>query len=143
MSFSERLKQAMEFRNYRQIDLVNKTKIDRGTISNYLSGKYEPKRINAYLIAEALDINYPWLIGYDVPMETSESIEYSKPDEDGGFLTIEFKDLDPNFSEEEWSDYYKIVKEMPESMRLDVLKMLKLEISMYKARKKLNDLEKK
>ena len=50
---------------------------------------------------------------------------------------------DIQLSEEEWSDYYKIVKEMPESMRLKILKMLKLEIIMHEARKKLNDLQNK
>ena len=139
MSFSERLKQAMEYRNFRQVDLVKKTGIDKGTISNYLSGKYKPKSMNTYLIAEALNVDLQWLLGYDVPMEINQFVEYTPPkDEDDDFLKIEFSDLDPNITKEAWDDYYPKIMEMPEQTRIDVLKMIKLSIVMSDVQKKFN-----
>ena len=71
-SFSKRLKQAMELRNYKQIDLVNKTGIDKSLISSYLSGKYKAKQDNIHILAEALDVNEAWLMGYDLKMTIDE-----------------------------------------------------------------------
>ena len=73
-NFSLRLKKALEIRNMRQIDLANKTKLDKSLISCYLSGKYEAKQDNVYLLAKALNVSEPWLMGYDVPMESEENI---------------------------------------------------------------------
>lgn len=38
-------------------------------MSQYISGAFEPKNDRLYLIAQALDVNPVWLMGYDVPME--------------------------------------------------------------------------
>lgn len=67
--FKNRLRKAMNIRNVKQSDLADKTSIDKGAISAYLSGKYKPKQDNLYLIASALNINVSWLMGYDVSME--------------------------------------------------------------------------
>lgn len=64
-----RLKKALEVRNLRQIDIVESTGINKGALSSYISGKYEPKQTNIYLLAKALNVNEAWLMGYDVPME--------------------------------------------------------------------------
>ncbi|WP_243124926.1 hypothetical protein [Clostridium cuniculi] len=42
-----------------------------------MSGKYTPKQNNIYLIAEALNVNEAWLMGYDVPMERTNNITNS------------------------------------------------------------------
>lgn len=68
-TISERIKEALEIRQLKQADLVEKTKIGKSSISTYISGAYEPKQKNIYLIAKALDVNEAWLMGYDVPME--------------------------------------------------------------------------
>lgn len=68
-TISERLKEAMEIRQLRQADLAEKTKIGKSSISTYISGAYDPKQKNIYLLAKALDVNEAWLMGYDVPME--------------------------------------------------------------------------
>jgi transcriptional regulator with XRE-family HTH domain len=52
----------------KQADLVRETGLDRGSISSYLSGKYEPKQKAIYKMAKALDVSESWLLGYDVPM---------------------------------------------------------------------------
>lgn len=68
-TIAERIRQALELRNLKQADLVEKTGIGKSSISTYISGEYEPKQKNIYKIAKALDVNEAWLIGYDVPRE--------------------------------------------------------------------------
>ena len=69
MTISDRIKQALELRNMKQVELVAKTGIDKSQISSYLSGKYKPKQENLSLIAMALEVDEYWLMGQDVPME--------------------------------------------------------------------------
>ncbi len=64
----DRLREALKTRGLRAADLVELTGIPKGTVSYYLSGKTEPKADRLYLIAQALNINEAWLLGYDVPM---------------------------------------------------------------------------
>lgn len=68
-TIAERIKKALEIRQLKQADLVEKTKIGKSSISTYISGAYEPKQKNIYLIAKALDVSEAWLMGLDVPME--------------------------------------------------------------------------
>lgn len=68
-TFDKRLKQAMIIRNVKQVDLVNKTKIGKSSISQYISGEYKPKQKNIFKLATALNVSEAWLMGYDVPME--------------------------------------------------------------------------
>ena len=67
----DRLKLALSLSGKKQIDLVNETGINRGTISRYLSGKYEPKADTINKLAIALDCSEMWLWGYDVPRKRS------------------------------------------------------------------------
>lgn len=67
--FVERLRKAMEIRNMKQVDLVEKTGLGKSAISQYCTGTYEPKQRALYKLAEALDVNEAWLMGYDVLME--------------------------------------------------------------------------
>lgn len=66
---SERIKQAMELRGLKQADIVERTGINKGALSSYISGRYNPKQNNTYLIAKALNVSEAWLMGADVPME--------------------------------------------------------------------------
>lgn len=66
---AERLKERMDELNLKQVDLVRATGIDKGSISYYLSGRYEPKDKAVYKLARALDVNEMWLWGYDVQKE--------------------------------------------------------------------------
>lgn len=72
-SFSNRLILAMTKKNIKQSELVKKTGINKGALSSYINGRYEPKQNNIYLLAKALDVNEAWLMGYDVPMERNVS----------------------------------------------------------------------
>lgn len=77
-TFSERMKLAMEIKDIKQADIVEKTKIGKSSISQYLSGMYEPKQKNIFLIARALGVSEAWLMGYDVPMEPSVVNSYRR-----------------------------------------------------------------
>lgn len=68
-TIAQRIKIGMEIRQLKQTDLVEKTGISKGALSSYISGRYEPKQNNIYLIAKALDVSEAWLMGVDVPME--------------------------------------------------------------------------
>lgn len=67
-TIAQRLKEALQIAGKKQADLVRETGLDRGSISSYLSGKYEPKQKAIYKLAQALNVNEAWLLGYDVPM---------------------------------------------------------------------------
>lgn len=68
-TIAERLREGMELRQLKQVDIIEKTGINKGALSSYISGKYEPKQNNIYLLAKALDVNEAWLMGHDVSME--------------------------------------------------------------------------
>lgn len=68
-SFSCRFQKALEIRGLKQSDIVRLTGIGKSAISQYLSGVYEPKQKNIFLLARALNVSEPWLMGLDAPME--------------------------------------------------------------------------
>lgn len=64
-TFGERLKIALELRGKRPIDLCNDLKINKGNLSNYLNDKIPaPKVKTAEKLANYLDVNVFWLLGY-------------------------------------------------------------------------------
>ena len=71
--FKDRLKQAMDIRNMKAVDLCEKTKIPKGAISYYLSGRSTPKADRLYIICKALDVSEAWILGYDVDMAKTKA----------------------------------------------------------------------
>ena len=70
----DRLRQALDIRGMKAVELCERTGIPQGAVSYYLAGKSKPKADRIYIISQALDINEAWLLGYDVPMaRTTES----------------------------------------------------------------------
>ena len=72
-TIAERIRFAMNVRNVKQVEMVQKTGITKGAFSSYLSGNYNPKKDKLELIADALGININWLMGENVPMENSSA----------------------------------------------------------------------
>ena len=68
-SFKNRLQKALDNSNMRQVDLVEKTKLDKTLINKYLAGIMKAKQDKLTILADALNVNEVWLMGYDVPME--------------------------------------------------------------------------
>lgn len=87
----DRIKYAMEIRQFRQVDLIERTGISSPRISQYLSGRNNPKQDAAYLLAKALSVNPGWLMGFDEPMEyvTKENVTGRERD-----LIINYRKLD-------------------------------------------------
>ena len=79
----KRIKQMMQIRDITQADLARITGIRASSISDYLSGKYQPKQDKIALIADALSVNPGWLMGYDEPKKPiSSSIVEKKENRD-------------------------------------------------------------
>ena len=66
---ADRIREAMTNAGAKQVDIVRATGIDKGALSHYLKGRYEPKQDVIYKIAKYLDVSEMWLWGYDCPME--------------------------------------------------------------------------
>lgn len=64
-STSDRIKEAMEAAGKRQADIVRDTGIDKGALSRYIKGTYEPKQDVVYKLAKALNVSEMWLWGYN------------------------------------------------------------------------------
>lgn len=70
--FNERLLEAMKAKGITQAELCKRTGIGKSAMSQYMSGKFNPKQTRTYLIATALNVSIPWLMGADVPMEDND-----------------------------------------------------------------------
>lgn len=70
---AERLREALQTSGKKQADLVRETGLDKGAVSSYLSGKYEPKQKAIGLMARALGVTEMWLCGYDIERERSDA----------------------------------------------------------------------
>lgn len=76
---AERLKTALSVKGIKQSQLADKTGIDRGSVSSYLTGRYEPKQEKLFAMARALGVSPLWLAGHDVPMH--EEVEVTLANE--------------------------------------------------------------
>ena len=70
----DRLYEALVIRNMKAIDLSRATGLSRGAISQWLSGKANPKQDKIYIMSKALNVSAAWLMGKDVPMNESHNI---------------------------------------------------------------------
>lgn len=86
---SIRLKQIMDNRNLKQVDILDMTKpycvkydvkMNKSDISQYVSGKVEPNQEKLFILAKALGVNEAWLMGFDVPMK--KELSSSEAEED-------------------------------------------------------------
>lgn len=79
-STAQRLKQIMDMRGYRQVDILEAAepycqkygvKLGKNALSQYVSGKVEPGQERLTILGLALGVSEAWLMGYDVPMDRS------------------------------------------------------------------------
>lgn len=96
VTISDRIKEGMRIRGLKQVDIIERTGINKGALSSYISGRYSPKQTNIHLISKALNVSEAWLMGYDVPMERSiddDNYVDELSDVDTGGLTNKEKEL--------------------------------------------------
>lgn len=81
---SYRLKQIMNERNLKQVDILNECqkycekygeKINKSHLSQWVSGANEPNQRKLTILSYALNVSEIWLMGYDVPMKKEPEIE--------------------------------------------------------------------
>lgn len=91
VSTADRLRQIMEERNLRQIDILNlvlpicakyDVKMNKSDISQYVSGKNEPSQEKLVVLGMALNVTESWLMGFDVAMERKETPVQAEKDFD-------------------------------------------------------------
>lgn len=88
-----RIRAAMDLRQMNQADLVRATGLSKSGVSQYVSGKHEPKQLALYKIACALNVSEPWLMGFDVPMERVERFQTTVTSEEKQLL-VAYNQLD-------------------------------------------------
>jgi transcriptional regulator with XRE-family HTH domain len=78
LTTSDRLKEIMNKRRLRQIDILEMTKtysekynikMNKSDISQYVSGLVEPGQEKLSILGMALNVSEAWLMGYNVPMD--------------------------------------------------------------------------
>lgn len=77
---AQRLKQLMEARDLRQVDILTAAEpyckkygvqLGKNALSQYVSGKVEPGQEKLTILGLALGVSEAWLMGFDVPMQRS------------------------------------------------------------------------
>lgn len=74
-TFGNRLQKALEYSNMKQVDLVEKTGLDKTLINKYLAGLMKAKQDKLTILAEALNVNEVWLMGYDIPKDRNIKLD--------------------------------------------------------------------
>lgn len=64
-----RLAEALWIRGMKQVELADKTGIDRSSINSWKVQRWQPKQVALNKMAKVLDVSELWLAGADVPME--------------------------------------------------------------------------
>ena len=72
---TERLNDAFRASGMTQTELCKKTGINKGAMSSYLSGRYFPKQRAIELLADALNVSIPYLMGYDEVVITEDGVQ--------------------------------------------------------------------
>lgn len=78
-NFAQRLRDAMQSAGMKPIELHERTGISKASISEYLSGNYEPKQRNVYKLAEALHVAPSYLMGLSELAEASHPSPSKQP----------------------------------------------------------------
>ena len=77
--FENRLKEALNMRRMKPAELARRLDVHRGSVSNWLNGRYQPNSKTTDRIAEILQVNTTWLLGYTAPVKR---ITFTEPQED-------------------------------------------------------------
>lgn len=92
---TQRLNEAFSASGLTQTELCNKTGITKGAMSSYLSGRYFPKQKSIELLASALNVSIPFLMGYEETTvdENGIVVDYTL---DEGMLIEKVRRLSPS-----------------------------------------------
>lgn len=114
--FQERLNQALNMRKMTAAELSRRTRVPAAVISQYRSGRYEPKQDRVDLFASVLRVNAAWLMGYDIEPENNNEISIDNM-EKWGLRPISTKRIpllgdiacgEPRYADEDRSSYVEV-----------------------------------
>lgn len=91
--FRFRLREALEKRNMKAVELSKKTNVPEGAISYYLAGKSQPKGDRLHILCVALNVSEAWMLGYDIPMDRTAE---QKKNDDLAKIIVQMR-KDPKF----------------------------------------------
>ena len=88
---ADRIRQLMEEKNWKQVDIFNNSKpyqeklgvkLGKSAISQYVNGVQAPDQRRLALLALTFNVSEAWLMGYDVPRgrESTAETGYSETD---------------------------------------------------------------
>lgn len=88
---ADRIRQLMEEKNWKQVDIFNNSKpyqeklgvkLGKSAISQYVNGVQAPDQRRLALLALTFNVSEAWLMGYDVPRERESTTKtgYSETD---------------------------------------------------------------
>lgn len=92
-----RLQQIMNERNLKQVDILRMSepfqqklgiKMGKSTLSQYVNGIQSPDQNRLFLLSKTLDVNEPWLMGFDVGRERVPDNERNTSDDSSDILSI-------------------------------------------------------
>ena len=75
---ADRLKEIMTKKKIKQVDILEackpfcekyNVKLQKNDLSQYVSGKVEPKQDKLTILGLALNVNEVWLMGYNIPSD--------------------------------------------------------------------------
>lgn len=66
-TFAQRLREGLDLRGMKQIELATRSGISKYSISHYLKGDWEGKQDAVYELARALNVSEAWLMGVRRP----------------------------------------------------------------------------
>lgn len=124
--FSDRFNYALKTKNKSSAEIARTTKLSTALISQYKTGKFEPKMDKAILLANALNINVNWLMGLSNNMnDTGFNIIFNTNGEKtytfiGGNVESKFDDKGNLISIEEYNNDY-VFEENNDNYMLDTL----------------------
>ena len=113
-SCSQRISKALSIRGIKQSELCTLAKIPKSSLSLYLSGAYEPKQDRLYEMAQVLDVDPVWLMGFDVPMEKKTQSPDNQELTEGEKLVLE------------------LFRKIPEDRQSEALELLRVALKMQK-----------
>lgn len=92
--FADRLREILEVKKMKAVDLSNITGIGRSAISQYLRGTVIPKTERIAVIARKLNVSTAWLAGFDVPIVDTALPSLDTESEDITLLLSLFRQTD-------------------------------------------------
>lgn len=123
---SHRLKEIMSLKGIKQIDILNKIqpickkwgiKMGSNDLSQYVTGKVEPSQKKLSVLAEALDTNEVWLMGYDVPMTKELSVDD---------FSYSSEQLSPYMISDELEQKYNNINQLSLKTQIPVMELKKI-----------------